>query len=63
MNNIFEPAHVLVDQIFEQQADHREPEASRPAYGNLLRNCNRVRQKQRPADPVDMTFQVIRSFK
>ena len=36
----------------------REPEASRPGYNNLLRNANRVRQKQRPDDPKDMTFEV-----
>ena len=56
--NVFEPAHVIVDQILEENADSREPEASRPGYNNLLRNANRVRQKQRPDDPKDMTFEV-----
>ena len=58
VNNVFDPAHVLVDHVIEQHADHREPEAARPAYRNLPRNCNRVRQKQRLDEPLDMTFQV-----
>ena len=56
--HVFEPAHVIVDQLLEEGADPREPEASRPAYQNLLRNCNRIRQKQRPEDPKDMDFEV-----
>ncbi|KAH3873457.1 hypothetical protein DPMN_036692 [Dreissena polymorpha] len=38
------------------------PEASRPDYTNLLRNCNRRRQHQRPKDPTDTDFELDMAF-
>ena len=58
VDEVFESAHVIVDKILEERADFREPEASRPGYHNLLRNCNRARQKMRPDEPRDLNFDV-----
>ncbi|KAL5011914.1 hypothetical protein ScPMuIL_010465 [Solemya velum] len=59
---LFEPAQSIVDNILQKHADVREPESSRPAYANLLRNCNRIRQKDRPDDPKDLTFELNEDF-
>ncbi|KAH3774011.1 hypothetical protein DPMN_175382 [Dreissena polymorpha] len=56
---MFESAGSIVEKILREEADDRLPEASRPDYTNLLRNCNRRRQRQRPKDPTDMDFEVI----
>ncbi|KAK6185836.1 hypothetical protein SNE40_007982 [Patella caerulea] len=55
--DLFEPAQNIVDNILEEHGDTREPESSRPGYANLLRNCNRIRQKDRPDDPTDLDFE------
>ncbi|KAH3896451.1 hypothetical protein DPMN_020628 [Dreissena polymorpha] len=54
---MFESAGSIVEKILREEADDRLPEASRPDYTNLLRNCNR--RRQRPKDPKDMDFEVI----
>ncbi|XP_050390644.1 uncharacterized protein LOC126809860 isoform X2 [Patella vulgata] len=59
---LFEPAQNIVDNILAEHVDNREPEASRPIYSNLLRYCNRFRQKERPADPTDLDFEINEEF-
>ncbi|KAH3882113.1 hypothetical protein DPMN_006044 [Dreissena polymorpha] len=54
---MFESAGSIVEKILREEADDRLPEASRPDYTNLLRNCNR--RRQRPKDPTDMDFEEI----
>ncbi|KAH3890857.1 hypothetical protein DPMN_014946 [Dreissena polymorpha] len=56
---MFESAGSIVDKILRDEANDRLPEASRPDYENLLRNCNRRHQRQCPKDPTDMDFEVI----
>ncbi|KAH3775171.1 hypothetical protein DPMN_176569 [Dreissena polymorpha] len=56
---MFESAESILNKILRGEANDRLPEASRPDYENLVRNCNRRRQRKRPNDPTDMDFEVI----
>ena len=51
-------ANAIVDRTSEEHADHREPEASRQTYQNLLRNCNRFKRILRTEDPTPMNYEV-----
>ncbi|VDI15089.1 Hypothetical predicted protein [Mytilus galloprovincialis] len=60
VNNIHQPASTIVDTAYVQHADPELPEGSRPKVTNLLRTCNRVRQKLRPEEPHDLDFERLK---
>ncbi|XP_076084489.1 uncharacterized protein LOC143055241 [Mytilus galloprovincialis] len=62
VNNIHQPASTIVDTAYVQHADPELPEGSRPKVTNLLRTCNRVRQKLRPEEPHDLYFELAYNF-
>ncbi|CAC5399312.1 unnamed protein product [Mytilus coruscus] len=57
VNNIHQPASTIVDTAYIHHADPELPEGSRPKQTNLLRTCNRVRQKLRPEEPNNLDFE------
>ena len=58
MSSVHRPASTIVDSAYVQHANPDLPEGSRPKKSNLVRTCNRVRQKLRQEDPYNLDFEV-----
>ncbi|XP_070568671.1 uncharacterized protein [Ptychodera flava] len=56
--NVFRSAAAIVDEIFITDLHPEDPAPSRPNPANLVRSSNYHRQKDRPAEPQDLSFEV-----
>ncbi|KAJ8310410.1 hypothetical protein KUTeg_012275 [Tegillarca granosa] len=55
-------APAIVEEVMRQYTDVDAPEPSRPNPSYLTRVCNRLRQKERPKDPVNLQQEVDTDF-
>ncbi|XP_068250151.1 uncharacterized protein [Palaemon carinicauda] len=58
MEDVFRPALEIVEEVILENVDPTMPTASLPAPINLARQANRKRQANRPAEPVDLSFEI-----
>lgn len=58
MEDVFRPALEIVEEVMLENIDPTMPTASLPAPVNLARQANRKRRANRPAEPVDLTFEI-----
>ncbi|KAL3853821.1 hypothetical protein ACJMK2_017327 [Sinanodonta woodiana] len=62
VQDLFDPAQNIVDQLIQEQIDDEQPETSRPTYNNTIRNCSRYRERERPTDPSDLSFELDEEY-
>ena len=58
MNNLFQPAGKIVNQVLREKLDVAAPHPSLPKPAHLARTANRHRQSARPAEPMDLNFDI-----
>ncbi|KAK3888798.1 hypothetical protein Pcinc_007158 [Petrolisthes cinctipes] len=58
MEDVFRPALEIVEEVMLENIDPTIPTASLPAPVNLARQANRKRRTNRPAEPIDLTFEI-----
>ena len=57
MNNYYQPAGMIVEQVLLEQLG-QEPCPAMPKVINLARQANRKSQKSRPVEPSDLEFEL-----
>ncbi|KAK3893102.1 hypothetical protein Pcinc_003095 [Petrolisthes cinctipes] len=58
MEDVFQPALEIVEEVMLENIDSTIPTASLPVPVNLAHQANRKRRTNRPAEPIDLTFEI-----
>ncbi|KAJ8314678.1 hypothetical protein KUTeg_006828 [Tegillarca granosa] len=61
-SNVFESASSIVERVVSTNTTTSDPEGSRPVLANLVGTANRVRERLRPKEPQDLTFQIAQNY-
>ncbi|XP_077863518.1 uncharacterized protein LOC144347426, partial [Saccoglossus kowalevskii] len=56
--NIFQSAPAIIEEVMLAELRPEDPASSRPNPSNLARSSNYQRQKERPAEPTDLDFEL-----